>query len=398
MIPAVSQSGDRSRTSGWKDALDAVTQREQPPQFVLFFIPGGDGAIYSCCKHLCTTVHGYDSQCVSNDTLRDQKKYTAVVGNLFKQVIAKLGYELWRVPTVTSSLPANTMMVGVDVCHDQKLKTTYYKDNAFHMSVSTVGFCASYDEHYTRFNSFIAEQVKGEEYVRLSRELMRRAIQGYTLYNKRPPTNILVYRDGVGDSQLVTFVRREIAEFKSAFQDENIPNVKLTVIVVQKRLSTRLYQLCPLYQQKTNPSSGGYGSSQCPVDNRCRGQLPYHSPQCGVVVDTQIVNPIFSDFFLVATAAPPGATARPTRYIIVRDDMDLSSDVIQAVTHQCCYMFYNWTGPIRVPAVVMYAHKLAYIYGRNVQAQRQALDEGRQVEFSNMLQFHANLNGKLFFL
>lgn len=33
---------------------------------------------------------------------------------------------------------------------------------------------------------------------------------------------------------------------------------------------------------------------------------------------------------------------------------------IEAVTYQQCYNYYGYQGPIKTPAAVMYAHKLAY--------------------------------------
>jgi len=51
---------------------------------------------------------------------------------------------------------------------------------------------------------------------------------------------------------------------------------------------------------------------------------------------------------------------------VVRDDMGWSSDDLQILSHQLCYMYPNWQGPIRVPSMVMFAHKMAYIFGKYV--------------------------------
>lgn len=36
---------------------------------------------------------------------------------------------------------------------------------------------------------------------------------------------------------------------------------------------------------------------------------------------------------------------------------------IMELSFRLCYIYYNWTGAIKVPAPTMLAHKLAYIAG-----------------------------------
>jgi len=127
-------------------------------------------------------------------------------------------------------------------------------------------------------------------------------------------------------------------------------------VVVQKRVQVRFFDTCDIYN----------GAQQCRHGPKCRGDQPYHSPLPGCLVDTGIVNPTFSDFYLVPSIAPPNATARPTRFIVVRDDMKFSTNDLQSLTNQFCYMYFNWPGPIRVPSPCMYAHKIAYLFGKHV--------------------------------
>jgi len=260
-----------------------------------------------------------------------------------------------------------TMFVGVDVTHDKKLKGSFGKTTPG--SNSTVGFTASFNSAFTSYHSYVAYQGKNEEYVRTSRQLMSASLEAFKAKVKTYPVNVIVYRDGVGNSQLETFVRKEIREYESAFKGLGIkPN--LTVVVVQKRVQVRFFDACQKYLGK-----GGCRAM------RCDGRQQYHSPQAGTIVDTGIVSPLFSDFYLVPSIAPPNATARPTRFIVIRDDLNFSSDDIQALTNQFCYMYFNWPGPIRVPAPCMYAHKLAYLFGKHVNGDP-----------------NPRMNGKLFYL
>ena len=85
----------------------------------------------------------------------------------------------------------------------------------------------------------------------------------------------------------------------------------------------------------------------------------------GTVVDTDIVGTypdIVHEFYLVPSIAPKNATARPTRFLLVINEMGFqagigsllvgvitltflalyNSDDIQQLTNQLCFMYYNW--------------------------------------------------------
>ena len=273
------------------------------------------------------------------------------------------------------------MMVGIDVCHDKMVSSGFVQQQTKQVmrDASTVGFIASYDQHFSAFHGSIAFQGRYEEYVRTSRELMKRNLEAYKVKNRAYPASVLIFRDGVGDSQLKVFVDEEIKvhahtrflsrdsvsccmcridftrthcdyycvvcslqEFEQSFRDLAI-SPKLTVVVVQKRLSARLFE-------KNTDGRGG----------------AFKSPTPGTVVDTQITSAILWDYFLVPCTAPPGASARPTRFIVLRDDIRFTADQIEELSMRCCCFYVNWNGPVRVPHVAMYAHKMAYLFGKYI--------------------------------
>mmetsp|Transcript_6061 Transcript_6061/g.775 ORF Transcript_6061/g.775 Transcript_6061/m.775 type:complete len:93 (+) Transcript_6061:2111-2389(+) len=45
---------------------------------------------------------------------------------------------------------------------------------------------------------------------------------------------------------------------------------------------------------------------------------------------------------------------------------------LMQLTYKLCFMYYNWTGAIKVPAPTMMAHKLAYLVGSSVHTQDMA--------------------------
>lgn len=245
------------------------------------------------------------------------------------------------------------MMVGIDVCHDKMASGGFVPPQTKRVTrdASTVGFIASYDQHFSAFHGSIAFQGRYEEFVRSSRELMTRSLECYKQKNTVYPSSVLVWRDGVGDSQLRVFVDEEMREFEQSFRDLGI-QPKLTVVVVQKRLSARLFEMC--------------GGEQCPQRPRCNGRSRFHSPTPGTVVDTHITSAVLWDYLLVPCTAPPGACARPTRFIVVRDELGFTADQIEKLSMRCCCFYVNWNGPVRAPHVAMYAHKMAYLFGKYI--------------------------------
>ena len=61
--------------------------------------------------------------------------------------------------------------------------------------------------------------------------------------NHRKPEKIIVYRDGIGDGQLAIVKDYEVRQIVESFTDFGADyHPKLTVLVVQKRINTRLFQ------------------------------------------------------------------------------------------------------------------------------------------------------------
>lgn len=75
------------------------------------------------------------------------------------------------------------------------------------------------------------------------------------------------------------------------------------------------------------------------------------------MIDTVVVSPKFVDFFIVPCEDPPDGSSWPTRYIVVHDGMNWTSDDLQIVSHQLC----TWQGPIEVPSMVIFARRMAHL-------------------------------------
>jgi len=89
-----------------------------------------------------------------------------------------------------------------------------------------------------------------------------------------------------------------------------------------------------------------------------------------LIVDDVVVSSQYWDFYITPADAPEGCTSTPTRFIVVEDGLGLKEKKgiveIEAFTKQQCNLYFNWPGPVRVPACVKNADKLTTQFGSAV--------------------------------
>ncbi|XP_010521596.1 PREDICTED: protein argonaute 4 isoform X2 [Tarenaya hassleriana] len=152
----------------------------------------------------------------------------------------------------------------------------------------------------------------------------------YTSSGKRKPEHIIIFRDGVSESQFNQVLNVELDQVIEAckYLDEKW-NPKFLVIVAQKNHHTKFFQ----------PGS------------------PDNVPP-GTIVDTKICHPRNYDFYLCAQAGMIG-TSRPTHYHVLYDEIGFSPDEVQELVHSLSYVYQRSTTAISVVAPICYAHLAA---------------------------------------
>jgi hypothetical protein len=162
-------------------------------------------------------------------------------------------------------------------------------------------------------------------------------------HNGEFPTNFIIYRDGVGDAQRDQVLSAEIPQFEAAIiklYNKAAEKPEITVVVVNKRISQRFF-VTDAQGRLTNPPSG------CIIDKG--------------LVENQGAESKKFDFFLTPASATQGCVL-PTHFFVPKNDSSLSKIDIQHLTFALCHFYFNWAGPIKVPAPCQYAHKIAEFY------------------------------------
>ena len=288
-------------------------------QLVIVILPRNLQHLYRAIKQILTTEKPIPSQVVLTSSV--EKNDLSVYSKITLQVACKIGGRCWGV-TVPNSLPHETMLVGIDVCH-----------NNFHAKQSVLGFCASLDPKFTKYYSKIAFHDPGQEISSVLTPIFFESLkQYYHNNNKKKPDCIILYRDGVGNSQYSDVVNHEIPQMIAAIREfDRTWKPEIIVVVVNKRVNQRFYM----------------GSA---------------NPHAGIIVDSDVVWNHYN-FYLMSHNVNSGSMT-PTHYNVVVNDSNVSPQCLYELTYNLCFMYYNWQGGIRVPSPCMYAHKIAYLVGK----------------------------------
>lgn len=319
-------------------------------QLVLMVVAAQKADRYAAIKKLCCIESPVPSQVVLTKTISNEKRLSAVAQKIALQINCKLGGELWACQTPLKGL----MVVGIDVYHDKSRK-----------SGSIAGVVASINDSLSRYYSTVAIQKQGQEIIDALKIAFMQSLVRYFEVNNCFPQTVVVFRDGVSDSQMDTVAAHEGNQFMNAFKssgdsssDESsgssdlrkkfrsmIPqsyNPQFVYIVVQKRITTRI--MLPQGPNVLNPPPG-------------------------TVVDHYVTRFNFKDFFLVPMAVNQG-TVTPTHMVVTLENGEpLGPNLIQQLAYKLTHMYFNWPGTVRVPAPCQYAHKLVELVGEHLKGQ-----------------------------
>uniref|UniRef100_T1IRX2 Uncharacterized protein n=1 Tax=Strigamia maritima TaxID=126957 RepID=T1IRX2_STRMM len=294
-------------------------------QLVVVIVPNNKKDRYDAIKKFCVVDMGIPSQVIVTRSLSKKQTIMSVVTKIAIQVNCKLGGQVWRVKNPFD----NCMVVGIDSYHDSAQKNR--------------SFCAivcSMNQFLTKYYSQGSFQTAKQEMSDAFVAQITAALKNYKNLNKKLPSPIFFYRDGVGDGQLPQVREWEINQINRAIEALGDPTYqpKMSFIVVNKRINTRFFQ------------SGTEG---------------WENPLSGTVIDTVVTRPERYDFFLVSQSVRQG-TVGPTQYNVIYDSSNLIPDRMQRFTYKLTHLYYNWQGTIRVPAPCQYAHKLAFLVGQSL--------------------------------
>ncbi|XP_021724565.1 protein argonaute 16-like isoform X2 [Chenopodium quinoa] len=323
------------------DAMFEKLQDKLPdqPEFILCVLPDRKVSnLYGPWKLRSLSNFGLVTQCVC--PVKITERYLT---NVLIKINAKLGgmnsllaiEEPCYVPHV-KDIP--TMIVGMDVSHGSPGSS----DPSIAAVVGSVSWplisryraAVRAQSPRTEIIDTLFKQQDGGEDTGIMRELLK---DFFVTSEGRKPKQIIVFRDGVSDSQFSQVLDIELEQIKQAYLglgEAEIP--KFTVIVAQKRHRTRLFEV-------------GAAGNVTP----------------GTVVDTEVVHPRKYDFYMCAHGGMIG-TLRPVHYHVLLDEIGFSPDELQNFIHSLSYVYQRSSHATSVVAPISYAHHAARQVGQIV--------------------------------
>ena len=264
-----------------KPAFQELSRRSPRPELIIVVIEERNPVLYKMVKKFADIYAGIATVCVTEAVLTREGGWEANFANIGLKVNMKFGGVNHRLHENIDLLSSGkTMLVGYDVTHP-----TGPTQNA----PSLVGMVASVDRHAAQYPATAWNNPSRVE--SLDGELVARFQSRLNLWQENNqqglPENIIIFRDGVSESQFKMVLERELPHIRSACQatyglsKKALP--RISVIVAVKRHNTRFY---PTDHNHMDPRS--------------------KSPKEGTVVDRGVTTVRYWDFFLQAHASIQG--------------------------------------------------------------------------------------------
>ncbi|CAJ1978435.1 unnamed protein product [Sphenostylis stenocarpa] len=294
-------------------------------------------------KRKCLSEIGVVTQCISPVKITDQ-----YLNNVLLKINSKLGginslLAIERSGHFPQIEDIPTMILGMDVSHRTLDRVDIPSIAAVVGSqcwplISRYRASVRMQTSKVEMIDALFKPVGDEGDAGMIRELL---LDFYHTSKGRKPTQFIIFRDGVSESQFKQVLTVELNQIIKAYQrlgEGNVP--KFTVIVAQKNHHTRLFQ--------------ADGLANVPP---------------GTVVDTTITHRSNYDFYMCAHAGMIG-TSRPVHYHVLLDEIGFSADDLQNLIHSLSYVYALYllnqrsTTATSVVAPICYAHHAAFLMGQ----------------------------------
>ncbi len=91
--------------------------------------------------------------------------------------------------------------------------------------------------------------------------------------------------------------------------------------------------------------------------NRNDNRITYDNPESGLLICDKLIDSDKFEFYIQPQKVTQGS-ATPTLFQVEYGNLDCPK-LLPKLTFDLCFLYSNWRGPVRVPAPLKYAEKLA---------------------------------------
>ena len=330
----------------FKEKIERFVEKHGKPPMIVTLLKPKEVGFYGKLKQLMISELGIPHQAVVTKSFDHDKRRLSVCSKILLQMNAKIGNALWKIERRLPSLKdRKILMGGMAIFH--KLVNN---------NQSCCAFAGSVNDDMTEY--FLDSKLIPQNMQRFEslKEMIEEWVKTYCQSTKSTPDTIIIYRDGVGESQIQSVIDNEIAVVTACINTIKIkmkqPNYNPGVlfILANKKINQRLYD-------------SERGRSQ----ERAKGAESLGNPKSGTVVGKGISRYGF-DFHMSPHNVTEG-TCTPTQFNVIHNTTNLTEEEIWTLTFESCFGYFNWAGAVRVPAPLQYANKLATLVGDSMKSE-----------------------------
>jgi len=322
------EGGAEERRALFKDA------RMEKADAVLVLADATDNASYEAVKQEGIINHGKVSQVVRQKTLEDERKLKAVSNKLACQLLVKMGNSAW---VIQNQLFKDAMVIGISFHHPASAEDRAEKKR------TTAGVAATINDSMSQYHMAEAQQT-GDDWGTELVQAFRSCLEAYKRQNGKYPKNFVFYRQGGSEGDTKHLLNTEVKAMKECITEAAGSDFKLAYFLVVRASHLRLCKA----EKAAEP-----------------GMVKLANPGFGTLLDHTFVHVNAGvEFFLVSQVVNQGC-ATAVKYKALHFDLgaDWTADKVQQLTFALTCMYYNWNGPIAVPAPCLYAERTARMFG-----------------------------------
>ena len=290
--------------------------------------------LYPFIKDFLYTQGGLTSQFMLHDENPRggrKKQNLSYYSAVLNQMVVKSHGELFKMEFSEKITKEPSMIIGID--------STKTKDGMKY--VLSASFNRNFNKFYTDF------KVDKENDSALV-SLIKSSLDYFKSANKNlKPTSIIIYRQGGNEKQTERMMRNELPKVLELFSGkdggyEKDYKPKLSIFSVNKKTELKFFE---------------------------RRNNAYINLPSGTVIDRQVISPELFEFYLQCPEVDRG-TGSPVHFLcIYNDNEDLTINDFEEITYKQSFYYWNWCGPIRIPAALKYAEVANTFCGKNIKGE-----------------------------
>jgi aubergine-like protein len=260
-------------------------------------------------------MEGMLTQFVTDDTLR-KKNLQIIATKVLLQIIAKRGRNILWVPRTYNKIEnklVDCMLLGFDTA----------KGREGTVLASTAAISSTYSSLYTHCKALTHGKFTAMVELTLS------CINAYFDRNKRYPKEIIIFFNSCTGDQ-VSIYHQLYFNIVMPKIKEILKAVSLTGIMVNVQSSERFF---------------------------VESKESYKNVPAGTLINQAMVSEYY-DFFLISQQSNRGSTV-PSHYRVIFNESKIEEEALEELIYSQCFNYANWTGSIKVSAILQYAKKCA---------------------------------------